>query len=68
MVHRGYLSQRITFSCHHREPRITSLKAIVTGYDQGVIPTEFAQVERLEKPVQLRRLVDAVARILALDV
>ena len=34
-----------------------------TGYDAGVIPTEFAGVERLEKPFQLRQIVGAVARL-----
>lgn len=36
-----------------------------TGYDQDVIPTEFDGVERLEKPLQLRQVVGAVARLLA---
>ena len=35
----------------------------VTGYDQEVIPEKFAGVERLQKPVQLRQMVDAVARL-----
>jgi len=35
----------------------------VTGYDQEVIPQKFAGVERLQKPVQLRQMVDAVARL-----
>lgn len=37
----------------------------VTGYDQAVIPAEFDDVERLEKPVQLRRIVSALAKLLA---
>lgn len=37
----------------------------VTGYDQEVIPPEFAGVGRLEKPVQLRQMVGAVAELLA---
>ena len=36
----------------------------VTGYDQEVIPGKFAHIERLQKPVQLRQMVDAVARLL----
>ena len=36
----------------------------VTGYDQQVIPEEFSDVERLEKPVQLRRVVGAVSALL----
>ena len=35
----------------------------VTGYDPDVIPAEFDGVERLEKPVQLRQVVGAVARL-----
>lgn len=34
-----------------------------TGYDAEVIPAEFAGVERLEKPLQLRQIVGAVARL-----
>jgi PAS domain S-box-containing protein len=34
-----------------------------TGYDAGVIPEEFEGVDRLEKPLQLRRIVDAVAKL-----
>ncbi|MEA1835268.1 PAS domain S-box protein [Methylobacterium durans] len=36
-----------------------------TGYDQEVIPTEFKDVERLEKPLQLRQIVGAIAMLLA---
>jgi DNA-binding LytR/AlgR family response regulator len=35
----------------------------VTGYDQNVIPAEFDNVERLEKPLQLRQLVGAVSKL-----
>jgi two-component sensor histidine kinase len=35
----------------------------VTGYDGGTIPTDFAQVPRLEKPTELRRIVRTVAQI-----
>ncbi len=35
----------------------------VTGYDQEVIPVEFVGVERLQKPVQLRQIIEAVARL-----
>lgn len=38
--------------------------AFVTGYDQEIIPVEFDEVERLEKPVQLRQLVSTVAKLL----
>ena len=34
-----------------------------TGYDAEVIPAEFEGVERLEKPLQLRQIVGAVARL-----
>lgn len=34
-----------------------------TGYDAEAIPTEFEGVERLEKPLQLRQIVGAVARL-----
>lgn len=37
----------------------------VTGYDEEVIPGEFANVQRLEKPLQLRQIVSAVAKLLA---
>lgn len=36
-----------------------------TGYDQEIIPEEFGDVERLEKPVQLRHMVGAVSKLLA---
>ena len=39
----------------------------ITGYDQGVIPPEFDDVKRLEKPVQLRRVVAVVARLVEAD-
>jgi CheY-like chemotaxis protein len=38
--------------------------AFVTGYDENVIPAEFAGVERLEKPVQLRQIVNSVAKLI----
>lgn len=34
-----------------------------TGYDLAVIPTEFDGVERLQKPVQLRQIVAAIAKL-----
>lgn len=34
-----------------------------TGYDADVIPAEFEGIERLEKPLQLRQIVGAVARL-----
>ncbi|AWN51090.1 PAS domain S-box protein [Methylobacterium sp. 17Sr1-1] len=34
-----------------------------TGYDAEVIPAEFAEVERLEKPLQLRQIVGAIAKL-----
>ncbi|MEH3120033.1 MAG: PAS domain-containing protein [Methylorubrum populi] len=33
----------------------------ITGYDEGVIPPDFADVERLQKPVELKRVVDFLA-------
>ena len=33
------------------------------GYDAEVIPVEFESVERLEKPLQLRQIVGAVAKL-----
>ena len=36
-----------------------------TGYDPEVIPVEFDGVERLQKPVELRRIVGAIARLLS---
>jgi DNA-binding response OmpR family regulator len=38
----------------------------LTGYDQEVIPSEFDDVERLAKPVELRRIVSAIAKLLQL--
>ena len=35
----------------------------VTGYDPCTIPAEFADVERLEKPVDFGRLIRALARV-----
>ncbi|SEO93365.1 Response regulator receiver domain-containing protein [Methylobacterium sp. ap11] len=35
-----------------------------TGYDAKVIPTKFAGIERLEKPLQLRQIVSAVAKLM----
>jgi len=37
---------------------------IITGYDQDVIPPAFDGVKRLEKPVSLREMVGAVAKLL----
>lgn len=37
----------------------------VTGYDQEVIPQQFAHVERLEKPVQLSEIVGAISKLLS---
>lgn len=36
----------------------------ITGYDEGVIPPDFADVERLQKPVELKRVVQFVAEAL----
>lgn len=36
-----------------------------TGYDAEVIPPEFAGIARLEKPLQLRQIVGAVAKVTA---
>jgi DNA-binding NtrC family response regulator len=37
-----------------------------TGYDQVVIPKEFAHVERLEKPVEPLQIVRAISKVLVL--
>jgi DNA-binding LytR/AlgR family response regulator len=37
----------------------------VTGYDQSAIPGEFNDIERLEKPFQLRHIVRALSRLVA---
>ena len=39
----------------------------VTGDEPETIPAEFAQLPRLEKPVELRRIVDTLARTLRAD-
>ena len=39
---------------------------MVTGYDAAVVPAEFETIARLQKPVQFRQIVDALAT--ALDV
>jgi CheY-like chemotaxis protein len=36
----------------------------VTGYDADIIPPDFAGVERLVKPLQLRQVVEAISRLL----
>lgn len=38
--------------------------AFLTGYDQQAIPAVFADIERLQKPTQLREIVHAVANLL----
>jgi DNA-binding response OmpR family regulator len=35
----------------------------VTGYDEEVIPVEFDDVTRLQKPVELRQMIDAISRL-----
>ena len=35
-----------------------------TGYDAEVIPADFEGVERLQKPLQLRQIVGAVAKLM----
>ncbi|WP_298091747.1 hypothetical protein, partial [uncultured Sphingomonas sp.] len=35
----------------------------VTGYDEEVIPPEFEQVARLQKPIQLRQIISEVAKL-----
>jgi len=35
----------------------------VTGYDQEVIPEQFIGVQRLQKPVQRRQMIEAIARL-----
>jgi DNA-binding NtrC family response regulator len=37
----------------------------VTGYDEEFIPEEFDDVQRLQKPVELRQMIDAVSRLVA---
>jgi two-component SAPR family response regulator len=34
-----------------------------TGYDQATIPKEFDHVERIEKPVELRKIVRAISKV-----
>lgn len=36
---------------------------MVTGYDASVVPAEYADVGRIQKPVELRRVVRSVARL-----
>lgn len=38
----------------------------VTGYDQDIIPASFADVTRLQKPVELRQIVAAVAKAMGI--
>lgn len=35
----------------------------VTGYDEDIIPAEFGEVERLQKPVELWQMIEAVSRL-----
>jgi PAS domain S-box-containing protein len=37
----------------------------VTGYDQEMIPKEFDHIQRLEKPIQLRQIVNAISKLVA---
>jgi two-component SAPR family response regulator len=37
----------------------------ITGYNKEAIPQHFNHIERLEKPVQLRRLVSTISKLLA---
>jgi DNA-binding response OmpR family regulator len=37
----------------------------VTGYDEDVIPAQFDEIERLQKPVELRQMIEAVSRLVA---
>ena len=37
----------------------------ITGYDFETIPAEFERIERLQKPVELRQIVNIVAKLLA---
>lgn len=39
----------------------------VTGYDADMIPQEFAEVPRLEKPVRARKIVEAAVGLLRPD-
>lgn len=39
--------------------------AFVTGYDRNVIPQEFSEAERLEKPVGPRKIASVAARLVA---
>lgn len=36
----------------------------ITGYDQEIVPERFSHIERLQKPVQLRQIVGAIAKVL----
>jgi two-component SAPR family response regulator len=35
----------------------------VTGYDQETIPEQFNDIERVEKPAQLKRIVGAISKL-----
>jgi DNA-binding response OmpR family regulator len=35
----------------------------ITGYDEDVIPSEFDEIDRLQKPVELRQMIEAVSRL-----
>jgi CheY-like chemotaxis protein len=39
----------------------------ITGYDQEVIPPEFEDIARLQKPVQFRQIVGALAKALGIE-
>lgn len=39
----------------------------LAGYDQEVIPVDLADVTRLQKPVQFREIVGALADTLGID-
>jgi len=40
----------------------------ITGYDEDVIPGEFDDVERLQKPVEPRHMIAAVSRLMTAEV
>lgn len=40
----------------------------VTGYDAGIIPPAFADIARYEKPVDVRKAIEAAAALLSRDI
>ena len=58
--------QTICIPFHSHSPVVTKYAVpfvFVTGYDAAMIPAEFADIERVEKPIRPRRFLAAVLKM-----